>query len=375
MEVLRETFEGIEQAIPVVRIIGARSGPRLGVSAGMHGGEMVGTRAAIEVLRSLDPEALSGEVLVLPMISPRAAFARAIQLSPVDEREVHAQAVDSPARSYSHRLAHRLFELLKGLDYHVDMHSGEAIQPLDPWVSVPDGGTDEVRRATWALASCFPVRYLDPRRHVPAQGAVTTMGRPEEDGTIILGTGLPGALLDAGVANVWTEIGPNGWQDPGSVRMQVLGVMNALRHFGMLSGEPEGIPPQVVVGPRRWRPYAPRTGYWRAEVWAGDRVVPGQVLGRLFDLDHQLIEEFVSPLSGVVQYMYSSPAINAARTPHGNGWHRALLGIVEVHPSGSLDPRLDWTVPRMRNAAGFAEVPSAGALDPRSTSKVERSKD
>ena len=344
--ITRFDVAGEELTIPVARIVGRRSGPRFGVSAGMHGGEMVGTRAALRLLDTIDPDELEGELLILPIISPRAMFEHAIQLSPVDDREVHAQPPGAPGTSYSHFLADRVFQLLKGVDYHVDMHSGECIQPLDPWISVPDGGTEAVQQATWALASCFPVRYLDARRHRTASGALTAMGHPQPDGTVDVGAGLPGALLDAGIPNIWTEIGPNGRQDEESIAMQVHGVYNALRFFGLLPGSPTGIPSQLVVGPRRSRPLAARSGYWRPYIQAGDAVLPGQVLGRLFDLDGELIETYVSELTGVVQYVFSSPAIDALRVPHGNTWHQGLYAIVEVHPSGALDPRLQWTIGR-----------------------------
>src|SRR5688572_27930892 len=158
-EVLRFTHaSGEELELPVCRIIGARSGPRFGITAGMHAGELVGILTARKVWQHIDPAALRGEVVIIPIMSTRAFFTRTTQISPVDEHEVHHLHPGNPEGSYSEFLVDHVFNILRHVDFHVDLHAGEYLQSLDPWIRVPEPypANDELLKQVWRLAGCFP---------------------------------------------------------------------------------------------------------------------------------------------------------------------------------------------------------------------------
>ena len=319
---------GEELEIPVGTVVGARSGPKFGISSAMHAGEFAGIHAAIRLFRELDPATLRGEVRIIPIMSTRAFFARSTQLSPVDEREMHFQPVGRPEGTYSEFHIDCVFNLLRDLDLHIDMHAGEYVQALDPWVAFADPTDERLRRDTWRLAGSMPVPYLDPRQ------------ADVQDKFSELAQGLPFALLHAGVANVWTEIGQNGVQDPAEIELQYQSLANALKRFGMLDGEPAPVPPQAILGPRRWSMESLESGYWQPEVSVGQRVSKGDRLGVLEDLAGNHIKTYTAPEDAVVQYFWTSPAINAERVPHGYPWHRGLIRLSELRPDADRDPRL-----------------------------------
>lgn len=321
---------GEELEIPVGTVVGARSGPKFGVSSGMHAGEFAGMRAAIRLFQELDPATLRGEVRIIPIMSTRAFFARSTQLSPVDERELHFQPAGRPEGTYSEFQIDCVFNLLRDFDFHVDMHAGEYVQALDPWVAFADPTTNErLRRDTWRLAGSMPVPYLDPR-----QAEI-------QDEFSKLDQGLPFALLGAGVANVWTEIGQNGVQDPAEIELQYQSLANALKRFDMIEGEPVEVPPQAILGPRRWSMESLQSGYWQSAVSIGQKVSKGQRVGVLEDLAGNHIKTYTAPEDAVVQYFWTSPAINAERVPHGYPWHRGLIRLSELRPDAHRDPRLE----------------------------------
>ena len=310
---------GEDLEIPVARIVGARAGPRFSVSAGMHAGESSGIHAAIRLWRDIDPADLSGELLIIPIMSMRAFFSRSMQLSPVDGRELHFQAVGRSRGSYSEFHIDCVFNLIRDSDYHVDMHGAEYVQALDPWIAFLEPADAKMREAAWLLASSFPVSYLDPRARE---------NMPD---------GLPLGLLEAGVVNVWTEIGLDHRLQRSTSDMQYQGVINALNRLGMLDGEPIDIPDQVVVGPNRWSMTATASGYWRRRVQPGDRVNKGQLLGEVRDLEGHSLEKIVAPANSLVQYVATSPAINAERQPHGYNWHQGLARLVEVRDGAEAE--------------------------------------
>ena len=105
----------------------------------------------------------------------------------------------------------------------------------------------------------------------------------------------------------------------------------------MLDGEPIDIPDQVVVGPNRWSMTATASGYWRRRVQPGDRVNKGQLLGEVRDLEGHSLEKIVAPANSLVQYVATSPAINAERQPHGYNWHQGLARLVEVRDGAEAE--------------------------------------
>ena len=87
--VTRTHFSGEEIEIPVARIQGARPGPQMTIMSGMHAGEYSGILAAQKLISEVNPQELSGTLLVIPVISIRAFMERNMQLNPVDQKEVH----------------------------------------------------------------------------------------------------------------------------------------------------------------------------------------------------------------------------------------------------------------------------------------------
>lgn len=305
---------GDELEIPVARIVGAKSGPRFGVSAGMHSGESAGMHACIRLFREIDPFRLRGDLTIVPIMSTRAFFSRSMQLSPVDEKELHFQAPGNPSGSYSDFHIDTVFELLRHLDFHIDMHGAEQVQALDPWVAFPRPNDPEKYEEAILLAGSFPVPYIDAR--TPAD----------------MPYGLPFALLEQGVVNAWSEIGLDHRLRNDTVEMQFRGVMNALCRLEMLDVEPRGLMNQTPVGPKRWTVRSEVSGYWNRKVDPGQRVSRNQLLGEVYGLAGDLLDRHLAPEDALVQFVTTSPAINAERTPHGYDWHRDLVRLAEVNP-------------------------------------------
>src|SRR5439155_1394505 len=61
---------GMDLVLPLHEIVGDKPGPTLGISAGIHGEEAVGAEVVYRFMQSLDPSALRGRLLVLPVANP-----------------------------------------------------------------------------------------------------------------------------------------------------------------------------------------------------------------------------------------------------------------------------------------------------------------
>jgi len=299
---------------PLADIRGARDGPTVAIISGMHGGEFSGPLAAIRLIQAIEPDALAGRLLIVPVLSTQAFMQRTMQLSPVDQREVHYVWPGRPSGTYSESLIDLVFGVVKDAEFLLDLHAGEMAQALQPYVCVPWLDDGPRWDASLMLASAFDVPFVDRRALADTPLA------------------LPKVLLDRGIPNVWTEIGRNGLTDEHYTALQYDGLVNLLRQLHMLAGEARMFSPRLV-GPRHWSVYADRSGVWLPAVGPYDHVTVGQHLGELVDYFGQRLAAFSSPADALVEYIARNPAINAERKPHGYAWHQLLVQMVE-DPSG-----------------------------------------
>jgi predicted deacylase len=70
--------------VPLVIINGRRPGPRLCLTAGVHAAEYPGIDAVLRTIQELDPSALTGAVVAVPVVNPPMFQRRAGFLSPID---------------------------------------------------------------------------------------------------------------------------------------------------------------------------------------------------------------------------------------------------------------------------------------------------
>lgn len=116
--------DGIESWFPLSVVRGRQDGPTLAVTAGIHGDEYEGPRAVHDLLAEIEPAALRGTLLAVP-IAHLAAFVAAMRTSPIDGVNLARVFPGDPAGTVTARLADRLFhEVVADADLLVDLHSG-----------------------------------------------------------------------------------------------------------------------------------------------------------------------------------------------------------------------------------------------------------
>ena len=65
-------IEGGGQKLPLTLICGAKEGPTMMISAGVHGAEYIGVQVLSELSRELDPKDTAGNVICLHVANPSA---------------------------------------------------------------------------------------------------------------------------------------------------------------------------------------------------------------------------------------------------------------------------------------------------------------
>lgn len=215
--VVSHLSNGMPLSFPMHTIHGARPGPTLGISAAIHGDEIIGTEIIRRLFGQLDEHELTGTVKLAP-IANALAFEALTRNTPLDMTNLNRVFPGDQAGWATEQLAASLVEhFLSQIDYFIDLHSGGAVPVVD-YVYIQN---DE------AMSRAFnsPVLY---RPSHPFEGTTATY------------------TVSRNIPSVTVEIG-GGPNFPQHIERGVAGVLNVMRQLRMLPGEVAPPPQQIVM--------------------------------------------------------------------------------------------------------------------------------
>src|SRR5712672_2489300 len=211
---------------PVISVAGAKPGPVLFVNAGVHGGEYPAVEAVIRLSKTLDPKKISGTLILMPVLNLPAFRMRTPFVCPIDNVNPNRVFPGDPRGSYSEQMTHAcLNEFVVHADAYVDLHGGDIPEALVPFV-ICRAGNDEVAKKSKAIAMAFGVPYvLTVTKPVqPSKGHRAGAG----------GLSSYAAAADKRTPAILAEAGGAGQMQEEAVSLLVNGVVNVMRHVGMI---------------------------------------------------------------------------------------------------------------------------------------------
>ena len=283
------TVDGAPYRLPMWLVNGAHDGPTLAVTAGVHPAEYASIAAALHVGQTIDPAALHGRVVVVPVMNLPAFTARSIYVCPLDGKNLNRVFPGDPGGTASEQIAAWVFEHVIGrADYFVDMHGGDLIEALVPFTIFYKSGDPRVRDVSLGMAKAFGIPIL--------------VGSETPGGTYsaAAAAGIPAILTEAGGQGIWTA---------DDVCAHTDGVERLMRHLQMIDGGP---PPTVaceVLSRFLWR-RSDHDGFWYPAVAVDDAVKAGQELGVVKDWEGRVLQRAIAEADGRVLFIVSSLAIN-----------------------------------------------------------------
>ncbi len=308
---IAENYDGSKIDTPVTIVKGAEEGPTLWVQGGLHGVEMAGIEAAIRIARDTKPEKLKGALIVFPIVNTTAFNARERE-SPIDNKDLNRVFPGDPEGTFSERLAHKILGLMERnlteSDYFIDLHGGGKYNSACSLIEVRGTG-DEVERKSMEIAE----KACNPHLRVIARIEERTgPWRRLYEGTI--GRELHERIK---LAKITVEAGAEARIDEGFVQAHYQGVLNVMKHAGMLEG-PMNPPKKGVIRIERNVRVAPtRRGFWHPMKEAGDKVRENEVLATVTDVWGNVVEELRSPFEGMVLYMRRNSLVDPLSGRHG----------------------------------------------------------
>ncbi len=277
---------------PYFAIAGSAPGPTVLVTAGIHAAEYTGIEAAIRLGRSLEPRAVRGTLLVIPLLNRPGFYERSVYVNPEDGDNLNRLFPGKPDGTWGERFAHRLLtEIVARCDHAIDLHAGDLVEDLMPFVIYRETGNAALDEKIRRMANAYGARW-----------AVKSAPTGERPGSLYAVAALNG------VASMLAESGGRGLLLEEDVVRHVRGTTNVLRAIGALEGEPERVAPPRIVRSFDWL-RSPVEGIFHCRVRVEQEVKAGEVVGEMVDLVGEPLATIAAPVSGIVLFAVTSPAI------------------------------------------------------------------
>lgn len=264
---------GLSPDVPVHLFVGAEPGPTLLVQGAIHGSEIIGSIAILNLVGKLDPTQLRGTVIAAPSVN-RVGFELSGRGSQVDGKDISRLFPGNPNGSVSDQVAAAYYE--------------QCIRPADVMIDFHAGGQTAYERYVLFSAEKDPenlTRIEQLRRKL-----VVAFGL-DQAAFFLPGTfganQAKGAIEDAGVAQITLELGGGtGWMKNGEENVYVAerGIWNVMKAMGMVDGELEADGPECVVYNACvvvWKPDV--DGLFLRHKAFGEHVQAGEIYGSLLD--------------------------------------------------------------------------------------------
>lgn len=262
---------GLDLRVAAHVLKGAKDGPTVGITAGIHGDELPPIEVIRRVMAALDPKEISGRIVAIPLVNP-LAFETFTRHTPHDMHNLNRVFPGTADHWMSELIAEAVTGyLVPQVDVLLDLHAGGAVPTVDYVYALND--------LALSRSFLFPTMY---------EGA--TVGYPGSLGTYF--------TQQTKKPVVVAEIGGGGQLDAKYVRRGTEGVLNALRHLGVLAGNVTPPPAQTllkeikIVRPRHGGILEPAFGAERL----GSAVKKGTLLGVTRNPQtFEVVEEFRAP--------------------------------------------------------------------------------
>lgn len=273
--------------MPVVIINGAKPGPKVCFTGGVHGGEYSSIEAVIRITNMIKPEDLTGTLFTVPVVNATSFEARGPQggmsqafHNRIDSLNLNRLFPGHPGGTATHRLAHVLLtEVVSKADYYVDFHGGDMNEELIDYAVIAQIGNEKVDKASLEiLGKSFDCELL----------------------SISSGTsGSCGAAANMGIPAVVAEAGGYGRLVEDKVEWHLNAMQNVLKRLNMIAGDPTPTPEQrirskYVMGAKKGGLFYGKPPY--------TKVKEGETIAEIKNFFGEVIDTIKSPADGIIAF-------------------------------------------------------------------------
>ncbi len=272
--------------MPVHVIHGRQEGPRVFISAAIHGDELNGVEIIRRLLKRPSLKKLRGTLYVIPVVNVYGVIHHSRYLP--DGRDLNRTFPGSERGSLAARLAHQFMcEIVAQCTHGIDLHTGANYRSNLPQIRAK---LDD--KETESLARAFGVPVL--------------LNSDLRDGS------LRQAAAECGVRMLLYEAGESLRFDEVSIRAGVNGIMNVLGALGMVKSKAKTkreMSEPFIARSSTWV-RAPQSGVLCSRIRNGTRVKKNHVLGLVADPFSDQETEIIAHAEGLIIGRTNIPLVN-----------------------------------------------------------------
>ncbi len=270
--------------IPVHVVHGKKEGPRLFISAAIHGDELNGVEIIRRVLKLGRLSRLRGTLIAVPIVNVFGFIANSRYLP--DRRDLNRSFPGNSKGSLTSQLAQLFFtEVVSRCTHGIDLHTGAIHRTNLPQIRA---NLDNSEMEQLAQAFSAPLILHSNLRDGSLRLAATEMN-------------IPTMLYEAGEALRFDEL---------SIRIGVRGIIRTMQALGMLKHTHTTFPQASVVSRSSYWVRAPTGGILRTRLQNGAQISSKDCLGTIADPFGETETNLQAGESGILIGRANLPVVN-----------------------------------------------------------------
>lgn len=283
-------IEGTELKVPITLINGVKDGKKLLITAGIHGCEYLGIEAILELAREIEPQNISGGIILVHLANISGFYQRCAAIVPDDGKNLNRVFPGDNKGTASEKIAHIItHELQNQVDFYIDLHGGDLHELTMPFVYYPGIGTEEISKISCEVAKQLSVTYRV--RSSAISGAYNSAAI----------CGIPSILIERGGCGLWSKEETACYKEDIYKVLEYLQIIR-VENTNKVNEMQQEVLEAVYID-------SEHDGYWYPAVKPGDKIEQGQFLGMIRDCFGNEVQRYNSQVKGIVLYMTVSLAI------------------------------------------------------------------
>src|SRR5512146_2495655 len=140
---------------------GAKPGPVLAVVSGAHGTEYASIIAVEKLMAAVDPAALSGTVILVPLVNRASFDLKVVHVNPVDGKSMNRFYPGKADGTQTERASFLITkQVVEQADYLIDLHGGDLDESLRPYSYWSKTGNEKLDAATRDMVLAFGLDHI-----------------------------------------------------------------------------------------------------------------------------------------------------------------------------------------------------------------------
>ena len=282
--------------IAVIVVNGAKPGPTMALVAGAHGTEYASVVALERLGQSADPAAMSGTLIIVPLLNVASFLQKVPHINPVDGKNMNRLYPGKADGTQTERVLYAVTkQVLEKCDYLIDYHGGDLDENLRQYSYWPDTGNERLDTTTKAMVLAFGLDHIIIQHNRPTdpKPAATTITRQAQN------MGKPAIAVEAG------HSGTTAAED---VDVLIRGTRNVMRQLKMMPGDVTPVAHPLWIG-RYTVLTSEIDGIFYPLVGPEAYVKQGMSIGYMTDFAGNKLRDIPSPLTGVIIYIGAVPSM------------------------------------------------------------------